>query len=138
MFNLRSSRRLLGALISYHGYQLHLPWAVLLQPLFGRSAPGLILAVSLAQLRHRASLYGSFDCKHLYILSAVLFEVGSALCGSANMIDVLIFGRAIAGLGGVGLYVGVMTLLSSLTTASERPIYLAATSLVWGFGSVLG
>ncbi len=52
--------------------------------------------------------------------------------------DVLFFGRALAGLGGAGLYLGVLTLLSALTIASERPIYIAYTSLVWGFGSVLG
>lgn len=52
--------------------------------------------------------------------------------------DVLIFGRALAGLGGAGLYLGVLTLLSALTTASERPLYVASTGLVWGFGSVLG
>jgi MFS family permease len=52
--------------------------------------------------------------------------------------DVLIFGRALAGLGGAGLYLGVLTLLSSLTTAPERPLYVASTGLVWGLGSVLG
>jgi MFS family permease len=52
--------------------------------------------------------------------------------------DVLIFGRALAGLGGAGLYVGVMTLLSALTTPTERPIYLASIGLLWGLGSVLG
>lgn len=73
-----------------------------------------------------------------YLIAAILFEIGSALCGSANLMDVLIFGRALAGLGGAGLYLGVLTLLSALTTASERPLYIASTGLVWGFGSVLG
>jgi MFS family permease len=52
--------------------------------------------------------------------------------------DVLIFGRALAGLGGAGLYVGVITLLSALTTPIERPLYVASTGLTWGTGSVLG
>ncbi|ERF73026.1 hypothetical protein EPUS_07120 [Endocarpon pusillum Z07020] len=85
-----------------------------------------------------ASLFGSFDYKPLYLIALVLFEIGSALCGSANLMDVLIFGRALAGLGGAGLYLGVLTLLSALTTASERPVYVASTGLVWGLGSVLG
>lgn len=85
-----------------------------------------------------ASLFGSFNNKPLYLIALILFEIGSAICGSANMMDVLVFGRALAGLGGAGLYLGVLTLLSALTTASERPIYVASTGLVWGFGSVLG
>jgi MFS family permease len=50
----------------------------------------------------------------------------------------LIVGRAICGVGGVGMYMGVMTLLSMMTSIRERPNYLASTSIVWGFGTVLG
>ncbi|KAI4123474.1 MAG: hypothetical protein LQ338_005238 [Usnochroma carphineum] len=85
-----------------------------------------------------ASAYSTFNAKHLYITAVIVFEVGSALCGSANKMDVLIFGRALAGLGGAGLYVGVLTLLSACTSAAERPLYVASTGLVWGFGAVLG
>ena len=52
--------------------------------------------------------------------------------------DVLIFGRVVAGVGGAGVYVGVLTFLSSLTTATERPLYVGAIGLVWGSGAVLG
>ncbi|KAI9776218.1 MAG: hypothetical protein M1839_000539 [Geoglossum umbratile] len=85
-----------------------------------------------------ASLFSTFDAKINYIVSLLLFEIGSAICGAANMMDVLIFGRALAGLGGAGLYVGVLTLLSALTTPTERPLYVASTGLIWGAGSVLG
>lgn len=85
-----------------------------------------------------ASVYTSFDCKWNYINSVLLFEIGSAICGAANKMDVLIFGRALAGVGGVGMYVGVLTLLSTLTNASERPLYIASVGLLWGAGSVLG
>ncbi|KAI9676065.1 MAG: hypothetical protein M1817_000808 [Caeruleum heppii] len=83
-------------------------------------------------------LFGQFNAKWLYIISVLLFEIGSAVCGAANSMDVLIVGRAIAGVGGVGSYVGVLTLLSVTTTVQERPVYLATTGLVWGTGSVLG
>jgi MFS family permease len=52
--------------------------------------------------------------------------------------SVLIVGRAICGVGGVGLYIGVMTLLSMTTSIRERPNYIASTGLVWGLGTVLG
>ena len=52
--------------------------------------------------------------------------------------DVLIFGRVVAGVGGAGVYVGVLTFLSALTTPTERPLYVGAIGLVWGSGAVLG
>jgi predicted MFS family arabinose efflux permease len=54
----------------------------------------------------RAALYSKFDLKLLFIGSIVVFEVGSALCGAAPNMDALIVGRAIAGIGGSGLYLG--------------------------------
>ncbi|CAG8953871.1 hypothetical protein HYFRA_00010832 [Hymenoscyphus fraxineus] len=82
--------------------------------------------------------YGHFEAKWLYILCIVIFEVGSALCAAAPSMEILIVGRAICGIGGVGMYIGVMTLLSALTTIAERPVYLALTGAVWGLGTVCG
>jgi MFS family permease len=50
----------------------------------------------------------------------------------------LIVGRAICGVGGVGMYIGVMTLLSLTTSIHERPNYIASTGIVWALGTVLG
>ncbi|SPQ26873.1 cd867ba1-2a8a-411d-a580-4cd420b027f1 [Thermothielavioides terrestris] len=83
-------------------------------------------------------LYALFDAKWLYILSSALFNVGSALCGAAPNMDALIVGRVLAGMGGNGMYLGVMTLLSVNTSDRERPGYLSFVGLVWGFGTVLG
>jgi MFS family permease len=44
--------------------------------------------------------------KKLFISSVVLFEAGSAICGAAPTMNALIVGRAIAGVGGSGLYIG--------------------------------
>ena len=83
-------------------------------------------------------MYAQFDAKILYLISVFLFELGSAICGAANLIDVLIFGRALCGFGGVGMYAGVMTLLSVTTTEHERPMYIGLTGVTWGLGTVLG
>jgi len=48
------------------------------------------------------------------------FEIGSAVCGAAPSMNALIIGRAIAGLGGAGMYLGVI-ILSIFTTTTERP-----------------
>ncbi|KAF2195913.1 MFS general substrate transporter [Zopfia rhizophila CBS 207.26] len=83
-------------------------------------------------------LYGIFSAKWLYIGSLVLFEAGSALCGGAPNMDALIVGRAIAGLGGAGMYLGCLTLLSLTTSLRQRPNYMAFIGLTWGSGTVLG
>jgi MFS family permease len=50
--------------------------------------------------------YGLFNVKILLILSVVVFETGSALCGAAPTSNSLIVGRVIAGVGGAGMYLG--------------------------------
>jgi MFS family permease len=83
-------------------------------------------------------IYGQMEAKTTYILSVLVFEVGSALCGAAPSMNALIVGRVIAGVGGSGMYVGVMTLLSVTTSIQERPMYVGLTGLLWGIGTVLG
>lgn len=83
-------------------------------------------------------VFGQFNAKWTYILCVVLFELGSAVCGAAPSMDALIIGRAICGVGGSGMYVGVMTLLAATTTIHERPMYIGGTGLTWGLGTVLG
>jgi MFS family permease len=70
------------------------------------------------------SIYAMFDTKKVYIASVLCFTVGSALCGAAPTLNAFIVGRAIAGVGGIGMYLGVMTLLSVNTGDTERPMYL--------------
>ncbi|KAG9233585.1 major facilitator superfamily domain-containing protein [Amylocarpus encephaloides] len=83
-------------------------------------------------------IFGQFNAKWTYILCVVLFELGSAVCGAAPSMDALIIGRAICGVGGSGMYVGVMTLLAATTTINERPMYIGGTGFTWGLGTVLG
>lgn len=72
------------------------------------------------------------------MLCVTLFEIGSAVCGAAPSMDALIVGRAICGLGGAGMYTGVMTLLTVTTLPHERPIYFGLCGLTWGTGTILG
>lgn len=69
-------------------------------------------------------LYGLFNAKSLYLISIMLFMIGSALCGAAPSINAFIVGRVIAGVGGNGMYLGCQTLLSVNTSDTERPLYL--------------
>ncbi|KAI9653648.1 MAG: hypothetical protein M1821_006995 [Bathelium mastoideum] len=83
-------------------------------------------------------LYGQFNNKVLFLSAILLFEVGSALCGAAPNMNVLIIGRLICGLGGNGIYLGTMNIISTFTTIKERPLYLSYFGIVWAAGTVLG
>ena len=50
--------------------------------------------------------------------------------------NALIVARAICGIGGMGLYLGTLNMVSALTTEAERPIYLGFVGLTWGIGTV--
>ena len=62
----------------------------------------------MANILKSAALYAKFDMKIIFIASVVLFEAGSALCGAAPTMDALIIGRVIAGIGGSGMYIGLV------------------------------
>ncbi|THV48720.1 hypothetical protein BGAL_0231g00030 [Botrytis galanthina] len=83
-------------------------------------------------------IFGQFNAKWTYIISIIIFEAGSALCGGAPNMSALIVGRALCGFGGSGAYVGVMTLLAASTTINERPLYIGGTGMTWGLGTVIG
>jgi MFS family permease len=52
--------------------------------------------------------------------------------------NALIVGRVIAGIGGAGMYLGNLNLISINTTMRERPIYMGGVGIVWGAGTILG
>lgn len=79
--------------------------------------------------------YGLFNIKHFYIISVILFEIGSAICGAAPTMDALIVGRVIAGSGGAGMYLGALNYLSIFTTIRERSL---CSTLRSGLGNRYG
>ncbi|KAG4442114.1 hypothetical protein IFR05_002400 [Cadophora sp. M221] len=83
-------------------------------------------------------IYCIFNAKTLYLGFLTVFMFGSALCGAAWNMNALIIGRVLAGVGGIGVYTGIMTILTSLTTEKERPIYLGVIGLFWSIGRVIG
>lgn len=89
-------------------------------------------------VNHSGALYSLFDMKYLYILSIVIFETGSTVCGAAPTMNALIVGRVIAGVGGSGLYIGILQYLTVCTTHIERGAYMSGVGFVWGLGAVLG
>lgn len=84
------------------------------------------------------NLYNAFNIKWTFIISVLLFEVGSALCGGAPTMSALIVGRVIAGAGGSGIYLGSLNYFLAMTVPEERGFYMALIGFFWGIGAVLG
>lgn len=68
----------------------------------------------------------------------VVFEIGSLLCGVAPNSIAFIIGRAIAGLGGAGLFTGVMIITIPLVPLRRRPTFQGFFGSVFGIASVAG
>ncbi|KAI0966722.1 major facilitator superfamily domain-containing protein [Xylaria arbuscula] len=83
-------------------------------------------------------LYSALDAKWLYIACTLLFTAASALCGAAPTISALIVGRVLAGIGGNGMYLGAIILLSVFSDPGKTSLYIGFIGLSWGAGTVIG
>lgn len=54
--------------------------------------------------------------KHVLLVAIAIFMAGSLICALANTIQLLIFGRVVAGAGGGGIYVSVLAILAQVGT----------------------
>jgi MFS family permease len=93
---------------------------------------------SVASILPFGALYTKFNLKWLFVSGMVLFQTGSAVCGSAPSMSVLIVGRVFAGLGGTGVYLGCLNFFSVLTAPERRGAYISGIAFIWGIGAVLG
>jgi MFS family permease len=83
-------------------------------------------------------VYQIYSRKWSFLVSILIFEIGSALCGAAPNSSTFITGRAIAGLGSAGIVCGGMMVILSLVPLHKRPIFNAIFGLAFGVSSVLG
>ena len=59
-----------------------------------------------------------FPAKHVTLFAVLVFELGSLICGAAPNMITLIIGRAVAGLGGSGIFNGALMLLTEVRIMS--------------------
>jgi len=76
--------------------------------------------------------------KWVYLMSVFIFELGSLFCAIAKSIDFLIFGRAVAGVGGAGIYVSIFTIIAQISRLKDRPVLISFLGGVFGISSVIG
>lgn len=65
-----------------------------------------------------------FPAKAAIIFAVFIFELGSLICGVAPSMEVLIFGRAVAGLGAAGVFTSAIVILAEISTMQERAKYM--------------
>ncbi|UZJ55730.1 hypothetical protein CBS101457_005050 [Exobasidium rhododendri] len=76
--------------------------------------------------------------KHLFLLSIALFATGSAVCGSASDLKILIAGRVIQGLGDGGIISLSEILIADLVPLAERGTFEGLLGSVWALASAIG
>ncbi|SCV73983.1 BQ2448_6413 [Microbotryum intermedium] len=79
-----------------------------------------------------------WPAKYCLLVSVVLFEVGSALCGGAPNVYALIIGRAISGVGAAGIFSSMMQIIAQVTRLEDRPRLFGLFGAVFGLSSVIG
>lgn len=82
--------------------------------------------------------YKYFPLKLSFLLSILIFEVGSLICAVAQDSTTLIVGRAIAGAGGAGVSSGCYTIIAFTAKPAQRPAYTGILGAVFGLASVIG
>ncbi|KAI0487508.1 MFS general substrate transporter [Xylaria cf. heliscus] len=85
-----------------------------------------------------SKFYKFYNLKRTFLIAVVIFEAGSAICGAAPSSLIFILGRAIAGIGGAGIFSGVTLLIFSLVPLRKQPLFQGIFGGVFGLASVLG
>ena len=76
--------------------------------------------------------------KIIMIFGAVVFVVGSILCGLSTSVGALIVGRAVQGLGGAALLGLMFAVIADLYPIEQRSRYTALVGAVFSLATVLG
>ncbi|ORY36915.1 MFS general substrate transporter [Rhizoclosmatium globosum] len=87
-------------------------------------------------------LYGKFSTvfpkKYVFLFALTVFLIGSMICAVAQSMEVLIFGRALAGVGGGGFLPLSFIIIADMTTLQDRSKYNSILGSAMGLGSILG
>lgn len=73
-------------------------------------------------------IYRFYDLRSVFLLCIVVFEIGSAICGSAPNSIAFIMGRAIAGVASAGIMTGSMLVIIPMVPLHKRPMFQCESS----------
>ncbi|SPO06911.1 related to MFS multidrug transporter [Cephalotrichum gorgonifer] len=103
----------------------------------GWYASSFLLTNAAFQLAY-GKLYTFWRVKRVFLSSVLLFEIGSAICGAAGSSAVFIFGRALSGVGGGGIFSGAIVILVHSVPLHRRPMFQGIFGATFGIASVVG
>lgn len=83
-------------------------------------------------------IYTFFPTKPVFLSGIFLFELGSIICGAARNSNMLIVGRAIAGLGSSGIFTGAILIMLNTVPLAKRPMLQGLFGACFGVASVAG
>ncbi|TEY34838.1 hypothetical protein BOTCAL_0608g00030 [Botryotinia calthae] len=78
------------------------------------------------------AFYKSFNVRYVFLISIVIFEVGSCLCAAAPTSAAFIIGRVIAGCGPAGLLQGTLAISGLSVPKRKIPLYYGYVLSVQG------
>ncbi|MEV5199443.1 MFS transporter [Streptomyces sp. NPDC053720] len=79
-----------------------------------------------------------FGRKGVFQFAIVVFVIGSALAGRSHTMDQLIAFRAVQGIGGGGLMIGVQAIIADVVPPRERGRFMGLIGAAFGLASVAG
>ncbi|KAL7421215.1 hypothetical protein Q5752_004100 [Cryptotrichosporon argae] len=79
-----------------------------------------------------------FSPKWCYIAATAIFEAGCVVCGAASSMNMLIVGRAIAGLGGAGIWNATYLIAGQFIPFEKRTSHFSLFGLGYILASVMG
>lgn len=83
-------------------------------------------------------LYQFYTAKWIYITALAIFETGALISGLAHASAVLIFGRALAGLGAAGLFSRGVLIIGQSAQLGQKSIYIATLAVMSSIAFVIG
>ncbi|KAJ3031942.1 UNVERIFIED_CONTAM: hypothetical protein HDU68_010022 [Siphonaria sp. JEL0065] len=85
-----------------------------------------------------AQLSNIYGRKPIFLLSLLLFELGSGLCGASVNMTMLIIARAIAGAGASGIFGLVDIIVADITSIRNRGLVYSLMTAVWTVSATAG
>ncbi|KIA75331.1 hypothetical protein HK57_00210 [Aspergillus ustus] len=83
-------------------------------------------------------LYKYFNAQLVYLISVVLFLIGSIVAAAAQSSEAIIVGRAIQGWGVSGSLGGSVLMISYIAEPKKRPVLIGMWMSVFMFSTILG
>lgn len=98
----------------------------------------LVLSVRIALQLFYAKFYFYFKVKRVFLACLAIFEIGSVICATAPTSSALVVGRAVAGIGGAGLFIGGTIASAEVAPLHLQPLIIGIMGGVFGVCSVVG